>query len=177
MLNLPATGNRILLEAIPSIPPSIYSSIHPSITSQRLSVFAHTLNPSVFYLFTLSVFINLQHIADLSIINPSINSAFHPSTIHSFIHPVIQRSICLSFPQNQVEKIGFSPECNCLFFPFPQSSIHSHVPLSQSDCTIRIFPGSNSNYYIIPFLLVLILSSSLFPINKSLTTTARIIPQ
>lgn len=70
------------------------------------------------------------------------------NSIPPSILPASHPSICVSFPLNQTEKIGFSPESNSVFLPFPQSSIHSHVPLSLPDCENRIFPGSNSNYYI-----------------------------
>lgn len=98
------------------------------------------------------------------------------STLPTFIfglsiHLASQRSICISFPQNQTEKIRFSPESDCVFLPSSRSPTHSHVPISLPDCKNRIFPGSNSKYDITPTLLVLVPSSSLFRINKCVTTT------
>lgn len=79
---------------------------------------------------------------------------FHPSmhpSIHPRPRPARQTSIHLSSPKNPAEKIGFSPEGNCVFLSFPQSSVRSLLPpLSLPDSKNRIFPGSNSNYYITP---------------------------
>ena len=88
MLNLPAAGNRILLEAIPSLHPSTHSSIHlsiyppihPLIPSQRFTVFTQHVNLSVFYLFTLFWFISSSYITLLSI-HPSI----HPYPARDFL--------------------------------------------------------------------------------------------
>ena len=156
MLNLPAAGNRILLEAILFLHPSTHlslhpsTSIHPSIHTQQATfclyapIHLTTLVASVYLSY--SVFINYTHTTFLSIylsIPPSCKPASQSTSqpaIHLSIHPF----------QNQTEKIGFPPESNCLSLPFPQSAIHSHVPVSLPDCENRIFPGSNSNYYITP---------------------------
>ena len=95
VLNLPAAGNRILLEAIPSLHPSTHSSIHPSIyppihpliPSQRFTVFTQHVNLSVFYLFTLFWFISSSYITLLSIhpsIHPSIPCQGFSVFTHSF---------------------------------------------------------------------------------------------
>lgn len=75
-------------------------------------------------------------------IHPSIRPCIHPST-----QPGIHTSICLQFPKNQTEKIGFCPESNCVFLPFPPilCPFTSPICLCQT-AKIGFFHRKKSNY-------------------------------